>query len=111
MSARYGSGRVPILLVTPPTEWTGGRNDGSVAAVNQALRNVAQRWGLPLYNLTADLQIGRENLYTRLPDGVHPTTLESREWIAGRIADWARGTALVFDACESRWRQQPAARR
>jgi hypothetical protein len=106
MAASHGARRVPVVLVTPPTEWTGGRNDGSVAAVNQALARVAEKWGLPLYDMTADLHIGRDDLFKRLPDGVHPTTRESREWIAAHVADWARRTTLAFDGCRGRWQQQ-----
>lgn len=103
MNAHYGGPRVLIVLTTPPTEWTGGRNDGSIAAVNQALERIAGKWGLPLYPMTSRLHINAANLRTFLPDTVHPTTASARELIARDLAQWARETPLVFDACANRW--------
>jgi hypothetical protein len=99
MNALYGGAPVLIILMTPPTEWTHGRNDGSIAAINQALYRIAQKWGLPLYNMTDDLKIGADNLHTLLPDSVHPTTTVARQVIANHIAAWAKGTSSKNSNC------------
>ena len=90
MSARHGGKPAYVVVMTPPTEWTHGKNDGSIAALNEALYRIAARWNLPVYDMTAELQINQDNLRTLLPDTVHPTTVEARSIIARHIADRAR---------------------
>jgi hypothetical protein len=99
MNALYGGYPVQIVLMTPPTEWTHGRNDGSIAALNEALYRIAGKWGLPVYDMTAELNIGPDNLRTLLPDTVHPTTTAARQAIANHIADWAKGASSINANC------------
>ena len=89
MHARYGGNPPTIILMTPPTEWTGGRNDGSITDINTAIFRLAQQWHLPFFNLTADLNIQSQNLTDYLPDKVHPITTETRKTIADHIVAWA----------------------
>ena len=89
MHARYGGVQPTIILMTPPTEWTGGRNDGSIANIDVAISRLAHHWHLPFFNLTSDLDIQQQNLTDYLPDRVHPTTTEARKTIAKHIAAWA----------------------
>ena len=89
MHARYGGNTPTIVLMTPPTEWTGGRNDGSIADINTAIYRLSQTWHLPFFNLTTALNIQQQNLTDYLPDRVHPTTTETRKMIAEQIAAWA----------------------
>lgn len=90
MNALHGGNGVLIILMAPPSEWTGGRNDGSIAAISKVIARVAHKWSLPFYNMNADLKIDAHNLLELLPDGVHPTTAKSRAVIAQHIAAWAR---------------------
>ncbi|HNA85754.1 MAG TPA: hypothetical protein PLB04_09320, partial [Nitrospira sp.] len=90
MAVRHGSGEVVLIIMTPPTEWTGGRNDGSIRHLNTALCQLAGKWQAHFYNLTTDLDIGPAQLRDILPDGVHPTTPAGRALIADHIAAWAR---------------------
>ncbi|MBU0620475.1 MAG: hypothetical protein KJ795_01375 [Gammaproteobacteria bacterium] len=99
MNARYGGGPVMIVLMTPPTEWTHGKNDGSIAAINDAIYRIAVKWGLQLYNMTDDLKIGADNLRTLLPDSVHPTTTAARQVIADHIAAWAKSGGSRNKTC------------
>lgn len=110
MNAYYGGPPVLVLLVTPPTEWTGGRNDGSIRAVNEALFRVAGKWGLPVYDMTRDLDMGLEQTREILSDGVHPTTPAARAYIAQHIVRWSHEHRLVFDPCRERWVEAAAAR-
>lgn len=102
MNALYGGAPVLIVLMTPPTEWTHGRNDGSIAAINQALYRIAEKWQLPLYDMTDNLKIGAENLRILLPDSVHPTTIAARKVIARHIAAWASGNKSGAGNCQLR---------
>lgn len=99
MNALYGGAPVLIVLMSPPTEWTHGRNDGSIAAIIQVLYRIAQKWGLPLYNMTDDLKIGADDLRTLLPDSVHPTTTAARQVIANHIAAWAKSGSSRNKTC------------
>lgn len=90
MNAYYEGGGVVIILMTPPTEWTGGKNDGSIAYINKVIFNIARRWNLPYYNLTADLKAGYADLLNYLPDSVHPITPKTRGIIAKHMAAWAK---------------------
>jgi PAS domain-containing protein len=81
---------VQVIVVTPPTEWTGGHNDGSIAKVNQALCELSGKWQLPFINLTDLLRIDRQSLHEYLEDGKHPLTHESRLRIAKALANWAK---------------------
>lgn len=92
MNAYYEGSGVIIVLMTPPAEWTGGKNDGSIAFINKAIFNIARKWNLPYYNMTEDLKIGYADLLTFLPDSVHPTTSKTREIIAEHIAAWAKNS-------------------
>lgn len=110
MNAFHGGPPVLIVLMTSPTEWTGGRNDGSIATVNRAVAELGRRWGLPVYDMTSDLKIDAGNLRQYLPDTVHPTTPAAREFIASGIARWARSSRLVLDTCKGRWSGAAGAR-
>jgi len=100
MHALHGGTPPVIILMTPPTEWTGGRNDGSIAAINQAIHRVAGKWELPVYDMTHDLGINAGNLTVHLPDRVHPTTSTSRRFIAAHIVDWASGDSDGPSRCK-----------
>lgn len=106
MNAYHGGPPVLVILTTPPTEWTGGRNDGSVAAVNKALEQLAAKWGFPVYDMTGRLGITQANLRRLLPDTVHPNTPAARAAIAGDAAKWAEESRFVLDGCSNRWLPQ-----
>lgn len=51
--------------------------------------DIADKWALPLYDMTMDLDICKENLLEFLPDGTRSTTHATRLLIAEHIAAWA----------------------
>ena len=92
MDNTYGTG-VDIILMTPPSVWSGGVDDGRIEKINRAVRAVADKWSLSLYDMTTDMDIGEIDNTTFLGDSVHPTTIPQRKAIANHIARWAQGGA------------------
>ena len=88
MGLLYSRKLPTVILMSPPSVWSGGSDDGAIEDVSQSVCQVAQKWTVPFYYMSGDLGINEQNLQEYLPDKVHPTTHSSREYIANHIYNW-----------------------
>ena len=80
-----------IILMTAPTVWKNGVDNGSFQHIHGCIYNIAKKWGLSVYDLCQDLALGKDDTMTFLGDGTHPTTYDQRNCIANHLAKWANG--------------------
>jgi hypothetical protein len=92
MSVIYGDGDVKIILSSAPSEHTDTNvYDQYIYRIGRYIKNIADKWDLSFFDVEYLYDIKFHDHLTYFPDGVHPTTTESRQALANHWIEWAVG--------------------
>lgn len=90
----YGNPDCTISLSGAPNEYTAGRTKPYEVYSNaEQIRKVAEKWGLSFFDIGFYFDIKPQDEPVYFPDGVHPTTLASRQALTNQWTTWALGGA------------------
>lgn len=94
-AARNANRKQPIIiLASPPSEFTGGGYEPRIYRISRGIQNIANKWGLSMFDVMSAMKITDATNEVFLPDGIHPTTRVTRETIANFWAEWLKGGAV-----------------
>jgi len=84
-----------IILATPPSEYTDDQYTANVFSVSKLLRELSDEWGYSLFDIMEAYNIDEVSHIEYFPDGVHPSTLITRQAIANHWTTWMEGGAIL----------------
>ncbi|ANJ65527.1 putative tailspike protein [Pseudoalteromonas virus vB_PspP-H6/1] len=97
MGIRYGQEGVKIILCGAPSYFTNDVNrDHAIWSVNRSIKDIADEWQLPFFDVANALRLTYRDHLTYLPDEVHPSTGETRAVFTNIWAEWLNGGAANF---------------
>jgi len=87
-----GTGSVKIILAGAPSQHTNDVDiDFAIWSIGERIKNIAGKWGLSFFDIGFVYDVKKHDQLTFFPDGVHPTTFETRAAIASQWTAWASG--------------------
>ena len=93
-----GKSDVDIILCNAPSYYTNNVNeDHSIWSVGYHIAEIAYRWNLSYYDVANDLEVTFFDHLTYLPDGVHPSTPETRKIFTDFWGKWMIGGGTLLD--------------
>jgi hypothetical protein len=88
-----GLATIPIVLATCYSAFTENLDHNGQRSTGQSLLRYAAARGLPIYDQETDFKVTAFDNRMINPDGVHPTTAETRRMVASHWARWMSGGA------------------
>lgn len=80
-----------IVMAGAPSEFTNGVHDANVRRTERILKQVADKWNVPLFNIAHQYDVDLDAHPIYFPDNVHPTTTATRQVLANHWVSWASG--------------------
>lgn len=85
---------VTIILSGAPSAYTNGAFDAMIRGSSEAIRDVADKWGLAYFDVEREMAIDERSQIIYLSDNVHPLERPERQVIANYWARWGSGGAI-----------------